>query len=361
MRRMSASGKSKIMAVLVNAAAFIVVVAGLRAAAPIIVVLLLAIFISVVITPLYFGMQRRKIPSWLALLILIAAMIVLTVAAVVVLGKSVQEFSSNLPKYQQSLQTELSGSVEWLRAKGVQIPDDVVMKMLNTKTALTFVGNTLQAVSALLSQAFLVLLIVVFIMLEAAVLPAKLNAMTTISPAAHERMGLILDNFRQYMNLKTLVSVITGVAVGVMLALCGIDYAVLLGVLAFVLNYVPNIGSIIAAVPGIALALIQFGPGMFFVIAFGYLIINTLIGNIWEPRLMGKKMGLSPMILVISLVFWGWVLGPVGMLLSVPITMIFRLVLESIEETRDIASLLAASAPKKEAGEQPPAESDTSD
>lgn len=352
------------MALLVNAAAFVVIVAGMRAASSIIVVLLLAVFISVVITPLYFGMQRRRIPSWLALLILIAAMIVLTVAAVVVLGKSVQDFSSNLPKYQQSLQTQLAGSVEWLRARGYEIPDDAVARVMNTKTALTFVGNTLQAVSSLLSQAFIVLLIVIFIMLEAAMLPAKLNAVSGMTPEHRERLRVAVNTFRQYMSIKTFVSLITGGLVALMLAVFKIDYAILLGVLAFILNYVPNVGSIIAAIPGIVLALIQFGPGMCIGITVGYLIINILIGNIWEPRLMGKRMGLSPMILVVSLVFWGWVLGPVGMLLSVPLTMIFRLILESIEETRDLASLMAAAAPaaapKKEPSE-PPAESASGD
>lgn len=352
------------MALLVNAAAFVVIVAGMRAASSIIVVLLLAVFISVVITPLYFGMQRRKIPSWLAMLILIAAMIVLTVSAVAVLGKSVQDFSSNLPRYQQNLQTQLSGSVDWLRAKGFEIPDDAVGRMLNTKTALTFVGNLLQAVSSLLSQAFLVLLIVIFIILEAAVLPAKINAMSAMTPEHRERLRVAVNTFRQYMSIKTFVSLITGGLVALLLAVFGIDYAILLGVLAFILNYVPNVGSIIAAIPGIVLALIQFGPGMALGIGAGYLIINTLIGNIWEPRLMGKKMGLSPMILVVSLVFWGWVLGPVGMLLSVPLTMIFRLILESIEETRDLAALMASSAPhasKAEESAAPPVESSTSD
>jgi len=357
MVRMSGTNRTKLMALLVNAAAFVVIVAGMRAASSIIVVLLLAVFISVVITPLYFGMQRRRIPSWLALLLLITAMIVLTVVAVVVLGKSVQDFSSNLPRYQQSLQAQLAGSVEWLRAKGYEIPDDAVARVMNTKTALTFVGNTLQAVSTLLSQAFLVLLIVIFMMLEAAMLPAKIQSISAMTPEHRERLRMAVNTFRQYMSIKTFVSLITGGLVTLMLAVFKIDYAVLLGVLAFILNYVPNVGSIIAAVPAIALALIQFGPGMSLLVAIGYLIINTLIGNIWEPRLMGRRMGLSPMILVISLVFWGWVLGPVGMLLSVPLTMIFRLILESIEETRGLASLMAAAAPRQE----PPAESASGD
>ena len=137
----------------------------------------------------------------------------------------------------------------------------------------------------------------------------------------------------------------TGVIIGVALWLIGVDYPVLWGVLAFMLNFVPNIGSIIAAVPAVLLTIVQLGIGPAFLVAVVYVAVNILIGSILEPRFMGKGLGLSTLVVFVSLIFWGWVLGPVGMLLSVPLTMIFKIALESSPETRWIAVLLGSSPP----------------
>ena len=130
-----------------------------------------------------------------------------------------------------------------------------------------------------------------------------------------------------------------------MAAVLGVDYPILMGFLAFMLNYVPNVGSFIAAIPGVLLAFIEFGPGWAAVTAIGYVAINVTVGNVLEPRLMGRGLGLSPLVILISMIFWGWVLGPVGMLLSVPLTMIAKIALESANETRWIALLMGSQSP----------------
>jgi AI-2 transport protein TqsA len=133
--------------------------------------------------------------------------------------------------------------------------------------------------------------------------------------------------------------------VTVFLFIMRIDYPLLWGLLVFLLNYVPNIGSIIAALPAILQALIQFGPGRALGVATGYLVINMLIGNFIEPRFMGKGLGLSTLVVFLSLIFWGWVLGPVGMLLSVVLTVTVKIGLESREDTRWMAILLGSGVP----------------
>ncbi len=142
------------------------------------------------------------------------------------------------------------------------------------------------------------------------------------------------------MVIKTLVSLATGIAIAIWLGVLGVDYAMLWGLLAFLLNYVPNIGSIIAAIPAVLLALVQLGVGSALLAALGFLVVNAAIGNVIEPRFMGRGLGLSTLVVFLSLVFWGWVLGPVGMLLSVPLTMTVKIALESNEDTRWIAILL---------------------
>ena len=142
------------------------------------------------------------------------------------------------------------------------------------------------------------------------------------------------------MFLKTIVSLATGVLVTLILVLIGVDYPILWGMLAFAFNFIPNIGSIIAAVPAVLLALIQLGPKGALTTAACYFVINILIGSVIEPRFMGKGLGLSTLVVLLSLLFWGWVLGPVGMLLSVVLTILLKIMLDSSEKTRSLALLL---------------------
>jgi predicted PurR-regulated permease PerM len=128
---------------------------------------------------------------------------------------------------------------------------------------------------------------------------------------------------------------------------------VLWGLVAFLFNFVPNIGSIIAAVPALLLALVQLGPGPALAAGAGYLVVNIVMGNVVEPRFMGRGVGLSTLVVFLSLVFWGWVLGPVGMLLSVPLTMVVKLALEANPETRWIAVLIGPDVePEPESSDQ---------
>ena len=149
-----------------------------------------------------------------------------------------------------------------------------------------------------------------------------------------------IESFNRYLALKTLFSLATGVVIGIWLAVLGVDFALLWGLLAFLLNFVPNIGSIIAAIPAIFLAFIQLGWGPALLTCLGYIVVNVVFGSILEPKFMGRRLGLSTLVVFLSLVFWGWVLGPVGMVLSVPLTMIVKIAMESNEDTRWIAILL---------------------
>jgi len=159
------------------------------------------------------------------------------------------------------------------------------------------------------------------------------------------------------MSLKTWISLATGAVIATWLTLLGVEYPLLWGLLAFLLNYVPNIGSIIAAVPAIMMAFIQLGIGSALATAAGYLVVNIAVGSIIEPRVMGRGMGLSTLVVFLSLLFWGWALGPVGMVLSVPLTMILKIALESRDDTRWFAVLLGPEIPatEKDGNEAAPA------
>ena len=142
------------------------------------------------------------------------------------------------------------------------------------------------------------------------------------------------------MTIKTLTSALTGVTIAVGLLIEGVDFAVLWGFFAFLLNFIPNVGSFIAAVPAVLVAALQRGYGAALVTAGLYLAVNVVVGSILEPRWMGNQLGVSPLVVFLSLVFWGWVFGPVGMFLSVPLTISVQIMLASNPGTRWVAVLL---------------------
>jgi predicted PurR-regulated permease PerM len=193
----------------------------------------------------------------------------------------------------------------------------------------------------LVGQTFFVLVLTAFILLEAQHLPGKLRGIPEFSAPFWDQLDRVASDVRGYMSMKTLTSLLTGgLVLGWVVAL-GIDFAPLLGFLAFVLNFIPIIGSVLAGIPGVVLALVQHGPGAALLCALGYIAINVVVSNIIEPRFMGRGLGLSPLVVILSLVFWGWVFGPVGMLLSLPLTMIAKIVMEGFPESQWVAALLS--------------------
>jgi AI-2 transport protein TqsA len=209
--------------------------------------------------------------------------------------------------------------------------------------AMRMVPNVFSAFASALSNAFLIVLTVIFILLESAGFPAKLRAMSTDPDSSVEQFDTISENMKRYVAIKTTTSLATGVVVAIWLEIIGVDYPLLWGLLAFLLNFVPSIGSIIAAIPPVLLALVMAGPGTAGLVALGFGVVNVVIGSVIEPKYMGEGLGLSTLVVFLSLLFWGWVLGPVGMLLAVPLTMAVKIVLEGNEGTHAAAVLLGPS------------------
>jgi predicted PurR-regulated permease PerM len=190
---------------------------------------------------------------------------------------------------------------------------------------------------------------------EAASFPRRLHIALADPEMKMSQIDRFIRSVNSYLAIKTVVSVFTGLFVGVWLYVLGVDHFELWAVFAFLFNYIPNIGSIIAAIPAVLMAFVQFGVGEAGLAALGFLLVNTVMGNVIEPRFMGRGLGLSTLVVFLSLIFWGWLLGSVGMLLSVPLTMIVKIALESREETRWFAILLSSDdEPSLEAMVEPP-------
>jgi predicted PurR-regulated permease PerM len=327
--------------VLLGLAAFVIVVAGMRAAEPLMAPFLLAAFVAVAAAPPLFWLQGRGVPKAAALLVVLGTIVLAGALVLAVIGTSVTGFSNSLPAYQARLSEQTAGLYAWLAAHGLPVPDAALRGLFDPGVALRVASSMLRGLGGVLGDAFLILLTVVFILLEAAGFPAKLRAAFGDPDSHLPRFTLAIAKIKEYMALKTLVSLGTGLALGLWLAVLGVDYAVLWGLLAFLLNYVPTIGSVAAAVPAVLLALVQLGGGTALLAAGGYVAVNVVVGNVIEPRLMGRGMNLSPLVVFVSMVFWGWVLGTVGMLLSVPLTMVIKVALDANDATRWLGVLLS--------------------
>ena len=336
--------QNRSLAILIGVAALVIIIAGMRAATPILVPFLLAIFIAIISAPALLWFQAKGLSTGLALLVVITLTVGIVLVIAVLVGSSLDAFAGALPDYQARLREYMLGPVGWLREHGVEVSMERVRQAFDPGAVMRVANTMLSGLGGVLSNVFLILFTVVFILLEASSFPAKMQA---AFPNADRRLGHlkeIIEGVKHYVALKTLISLATGLIVTLMLLLLGVDYPVLWGLLAFFLNYVPNIGSIFAAIPAVLVALLQLGFGSALLTATGYVVVNIVMGNIVEPRMMGRGVGLSTLVVFLSLLFWGWVLGPVGMLLSVPLTMMVKIVLEGSVETRWIAILLGSEA-----------------
>ena len=333
---------------LLCAAALVVVVAGMKLAQPIIVPFLLSVFIAVISAPPLLWLEEHRLPRPVAMLIVIAGIIAVVFGLTAVVGPSISAFTEDVPKYQDRLNTQLDSLLVWLAEMGVSVTRERLSEIADPGAAIGLAGKLFNSFGGLLANAFLIFLTVVFILFEASSLPDKLERISANAEHSLNRFRHFTGNLRRYLAIKSLASLGTGAAVALWLWVLEVDYPVLWGMLAFLLNFVPNIGSIIAAVPAVLLAAVQLGAGAAGAVAAGYVIVNVVVGSIIEPRFMGRGLGLSTLVVFLSLVFWGWVLGPVGMFLSVPLTMTAKIALESHEDTRWIAVLLGPAPPAGE-------------
>ena len=326
---------------LLIAASLIIIVAGLRAAAQLILPFLISVFLAIISLPLMDWLQRKRVPPVLAFLCTIMAAIAVLAVMVLAVGGSVNEFGSVAPRYRFSLQAVPSSVVEWFQRLGIEVEWES-FEYINPGAVLDLLGGTLAAVAGLLSNTFLVLLTMVFILLEAAGFSKKLQMAFGDRYEHLQRFELMTRQIQNYLAIKTLISLATGVLVGVWVAVLGLDFPLLWGLIAFFFNYIPTLGSILAAIPPILLAILQFGFGRALGVAIGCVAINIVLGNILEPWLLGRRLGLSTLVVFLSLVFWGWVWGPIGMLLSVPLTMVLKIALENTEDFHWVAVMLDA-------------------
>jgi len=331
--------------ILLVAAALVIIIAGIHQAQSVLVSFLIAVFLALLGTPPVLWLERKGIPSLIAVLLVMTGMVAILLIVGAMVGVTINNFYSKLPLYQTRLQEQLSIFQSFLEAKGILGMDKVLLGFINPGAVMSWTARLLAELGAAFSNMILILLTVAFILFEVSSFPVKLRAVLGDPQQVFPQFTRFISDIERYMVIKTLISLATGILIGVWLFILGVDFPILWGFLAFLLNYVPNVGSTIAAIPAVLLAYLQLGAGSAALVTAGYMAVNFILDNVIETSLVGRRLGLSTLVVFLSLIFWGSLLGPVGMVLCIPLTMTLKFACQNTKSTRWIAILLGPKLP----------------
>jgi predicted PurR-regulated permease PerM len=320
-------------------ASITIVLAGVKNASEIIVPFLLSLFLTIILLPAYNYINKKGLPSIISLSIVMGIFLFIVFLVIKLIGSSITDFNANIDNYSETLKLYFSSIVVWLSTIGIELSVDEISSIMNSKEIMTFATKMMQSLGTIFTNSFIVILTILFMLLESTHFKDKIELIDNKKETLLH-IEKITSQIKEYMVLKTLISIFTGLVVWFSLYLIGTDYAFLWGVVAFLFNFIPNIGSIIAAVPAILLTLVQLGVMSALLVSSIYIILNIIIGSVIEPKVMGKGLGLSTLVVFLSLLFWGWLLGVVGMLLSIPLTIMMKIILNDNRNTKWISILL---------------------
>jgi predicted PurR-regulated permease PerM len=314
----------KVIYVLIGLASCVIIIAGIRAAEEIIIPFLLALFLTLIISTSVFWSKKKSIPLWVS--ILVPTLIIITVFTFIIfiLGSNIQSLTENIPAYHDQLEERWETITVFWEKRGIDISLFKISDLINSKVIRDVTLESLGSLTVIVEESFMIFVLMIFMLIASSTFPEKVAALSSNKKRILKILDKIINSINHYMATKTAISLLTGLLVTFLLFILNIDHAIFWGFLAFLLNFIPNIGSIFAAIPVIFLTLIQFGFEKAVYIILGYIFINVVVGNFLEPRIMGKSVELSTVIIFMSLIFWGWALGPVGMFLSVPLTIVFK-------------------------------------
>lgn len=323
-----------------NFAAFIIIIAGFMYAQTIVTQIILALFISIICAQPIMWLQKKKLPLSLSIIIVLIMIGGVFIGFGSLISSSFSSFSENAPLYEENLTKMGSSVINFLNEKGLSISETQVTNIFEPAKVMSITAGFLSQLGGIMGNTFTIFFLTLFLLLELNGISIKAKVLLLDSKSSFSYLGSIISSIRNYLSIKTLTSLITGICIWIALAIIGVDYAIIWALIAFLLNYIPNIGSIIAAVPAVLFALVQLGfSGVIWTVSV-FVAVNMIVGNLIEPKMMGKGMGLSTYVVFVSLIFWGFVLGIVGMFLSVPLTISIKIILEQKESTKWMAILL---------------------
>ncbi len=313
--------------VLLGMAGAVIVVAGMKGAAGILAVTFLALVLTIAAHPMQTALARHM-PGWLATVTCLVTVYLLMLGLAVLLVVSAAQFASLLPTYQDQFNDLIKGLADRLTSMGV---DQDQLQSLTSSFDLSRLGklvtSALSGVVGLLSNVVLIVTLVLFMTIDGSSFPRHLGKAGAVRPTIVSAIVDFAADTRRYLLVSTVFGAIVAVLDTVAMLILGIPNPVLWGVLAFLTNYIPNIGFIIGLAPPAVLALLAGGPGLMIAVIVIYCVINLVIQSVIQPKVVGDAVGLSTTLTFLSLIFWSWVLGPLGAILAVPLSLLVRAVL----------------------------------
>ncbi|HSK83050.1 MAG TPA: AI-2E family transporter [Rubrobacter sp.] len=341
--------QTSFLRVMVVLAATVVALVGIRLGAPILNPILFAVVMTLLFSPVYSWLLRRGLPAPLALLIMLVLLSVLFLGLIAILGASISRFTDRLGFYTAQLNGQvdsLDALLERLGLSNVDVRD--VVKPSALADALSLV---LSGISGFLSSLFLILMIMLFLLGEG---PAMMDRLRTSVQEDNPQVASLTtvgqDVVRQF-GLRAVVNLATGAGVTILLFVLGVDFPLLWGILTFFLSFIPYVGLVLAVAPAVVLALAEFGVSRAVLVIAGIVVINILAENVLSPMMMGRGLNISPTIVFLSFIVWGWLLGGPGAFLALPITLFVAVMFDTFPETRWLASLIGAGGADSDAAD----------
>ncbi len=341
MAGVTSMGLSPIGRLVLAAASIVAILAGMRAASTILGPVMLALLIAIAWAPGSDWLQSKGWrPAVAALTGIVVGVLVLGLFALLV-WVSLLQLQGKLPAYQVRIEALQAQARTMLARLPVDTSRIFSSEAIQPGALVGYALTAIRKLSATAGKLVVLIVLMAFMMLEGIRYPGKLNAAFAAFPGAKDRFTRFSEVMRSYITVNSIFGLIAAVINTALLLALGVDFAFLWGVLSFLLSFVPNIGFVVALVPPTALALVEFGIARSLVVVGGYTVINFLVDNVVKPRFVAESVDLAPVIIVLSLLFWGWLLGPIGALVAVPLSIAARFLFESFEESRWIALLMS--------------------
>lgn len=337
---------------LIAGACLFIIMFGIKETAVIINPILLAVIITIAVLPLPKKLTARRVPSNLALVLTILAVVGAMLAVILLFVVGIYQLQLELPTYAADISARSTEFTNWYNQR-TSTTTTTTTTEVDSQQITDYMGNALAALGNLVVQIGMTLLIFIFMISAAITMPKKVRSgLDTASPVV-DRVSNFTADVRKYLTVTTTINMLVGLGDAIILLIIGVDFAFLWGVLAWLLGYIPTIGFWLALIPPTILAWAQFGAPTAFVVFLAFVLINGSVQNFVQPKMMGDNLNISPVIVFLSLFIWGWLLGGIGALLAVPLTLLILAIMENFEITRGIVMLARpSSATTKEKDEE---------
>ena len=318
-----------------------IVIYGMRNARSVLAPILLAMFVVMGLSPILQWLKRKGMPSWAAIVVVLVGFLIVAGLLIGIIAASLGQINSKVPVYQENLNRIASEVQTWFGGRGIDV-SGITGNVLRPDKIVGWVTTSIRVLISLLTNAFLLILIVAFMIAEVYAFPKKVHQRLQLGPVLGRAFENFADVTRTFLFTLTWLNALTAALAAVVYYAFGVDFALLWAFMFFLLSFIPNIGFVLAVIPPFFVTLLEFGFTRAAIVVAIVIVFNGFVNNAIAPRFMGQKTGLSTLAVFLSLVLWAWILGPIGALMSVPLTLMVKLLfLDSYDSTRPVSALIS--------------------